>query len=39
MEVIEQIRNAESTPKVLSTLSAYIETLRDAAATCTRFAP
>lgn len=32
MEVIEQIRNAESAPKVYSALSGYIESLRDAAA-------
>ena len=31
MEIIEVIRNADSAPKVLSTLSAYIESLRHAA--------
>ena len=31
MEIIEVIRNAESAPKVLSALSLYIESLRNAA--------
>ena len=32
MEVIELIRNADSVPKVLVTLSVYVESLRHAAA-------
>jgi len=31
MEVIDIIRNADSAPKVLATLSAYVESLRHAA--------
>jgi hypothetical protein len=32
MDVLEIIRNADSAPKVLSTLSVYVESLRHAAA-------